>query len=396
MIISILIFIITIYIIYKYYYNNKFNIKTLSIDDKEDETMLKCDINHIYQNGNCKNRPGNDCLTSSDCSNNHVCFMNTCTLKPSDWNECLKTSCTDGLICIDNHLMLLKKKKFVMLSNWWKFNNCIDICDGPFESSVYILTNDSIYLSFIEESSNIHRLCSSKFENNMFIRIFIFKNGLHVLDKNGYIYRGNSNKQIINNINSEWEWEKIDFIYGRDISEEIIIDITSCNDGSIIFTLSDNKRLRYDSNGLICTNNTLSIDNSSKWTEELFFSSSDPTILTWTSKQSISNLPSIIKYGKDSNSYIIIENNILYFYSIDVSSSCNKLLFSIPRIKDAVIDPNNKYTVIIITKSNIIKKISFNISDNNLNEIIIPGSGNYLKSTSDNIWLLTDTKCFRV
>ena len=363
-----------------------------------------CKDDYILTDGVCKKKRGDDCIGTSECQKDHICFLGTCTQKPLNWDECFSTACNEGLICIDHHIMILMSdyNKFILLPGWWIMKDCYDICDGPWQSSVYLLKEDGLYLIFLvppardlsltESNNKFILICPPYIEHlsnkSQISRIVIYKDAIHALAKNGYIYRGLSNKEMrkaIENRPIEWEWDRIEFINGRDISDEIISDIVVSQPGSeaqtFALTLDDHRCLTYSNNF---------------WTEESFSPDNLRTKLPRspsprTYDESII-MPPQLKYGTTRKQYITFEYDQAYYYNLEIDT---KPLLLIEKVKDAIIDPSNSNCIIVIHTNGVIKKY---INDNSeqITTHILKGQGEALKIASNFVWLITGTKCFHV
>jgi len=330
-----------------------------------------CKDGLISDNGICKLKPGSSCIMTSDCTHDYACFFGTCTQKPKTWDECYITTCNDGLVCIDHHLMQLVNNKFIMLSGWWLLRGCLDICDSPISNTVYILKEDGLFTVSIDSSSSIRQLTALHINSSYIIRIFLFREALHALAKDGKIYRGLTNRELLRFAN--WEWSPIEFIYGRDISDEFIIDIITSSDGILSLYCLDSRRLTY---------------NGNVWYEDIILPFKISPSSSSSSRDHFYKPSSRIIYGSSRHNYINLSRDLLSLYHN------NNQLFTIDKVKDCVFDPSNDLSIIIITNNDIIKRLSF--IDDSLSEEVINGSGKYLRVAHKCIWLLTSHTCVRV
>ena len=374
-----------------------------------------CKDDYILNDGVCKKKRGDDCIGSSECQKDNICFLGTCTPKPLEWDECFQTACNEGLICIDHHIMLLMSEynKFILLPGWWIMKDCYDICDGPLSSSVYLLKEDGLYLVLLTPVNNFERFIqislpyidqsttnsssstqsissttSSKTKAQI-SRIVIYKDAIHALAKNGYIYRGLTNKEMRKSIENrpiEWEWDRVEFINGRDISDETISDIVVSQPGgqeaqTITLTLADDRSLTYSNN--------FWIEESSYYSNFRAKSPRSPSPRTYD--ESII-MPSQLKYGSSRKQYITFEQDQAYLYNLDIDT---KPLLLIEKVKDAIIDPSNSNCIIAIHTNGVIKKY---IADNSEKIVthVLKGQGEALKIAANLVWLITGTKCFHV
>lgn len=429
--------------------------------EKNTKLMLKCDDGTISESGICKKRSGDECITSAECPDQNFCFNNICTRKPVTWDECFKTTCNEGVICLDRHIMKLVNNKFIMLSGWWSIGGCIDICDSSIQSYVYVLTDDGLYHLSIENINpnkirdekpfslpyiNLNGLVEfvdKKIDDNTkndilsknprIIRIFIFRGAIHCLAENGKIYRGFSlreAREILKHQVLKWDWEQIQFLSGRDISEESIIDVAVYHDELITLTLSDYDKI-YNKAGdehsyqfktptrrLTCKTSQNNGVYNSKWNEEIILSKnyqskqSDSHIISlpWTSDPNLTR-NDVIKYGPNHQVSLHIKNRtaILKHHNGDI-------LYYIDRVHDAVIDPQNLSSLIVISSSGIKRyrlvktlpdgtysdyRITLDQIEQDINEFsvineLIEGNGDTLLTTDNYVWLITKRQCIRI
>lgn len=392
-----------------------------------------CEFSILSNNEMCKRKIGDDCITSAECSTNNFCFIGSCTSKPVTWDECFHTTCNDGMICIDRHYLFLVHSKFIMLPGWWVLKDCIDICDSPFSNCVYVLRDSGLYLCSIPLFNPIttsnkpsvsispnHTLLkyiapvTLSGETSDFIRIFIYRNTIHALSKDGIIYRGLSNRQVIRDVkesnyqsqsdigsfdksdeslnsssvtsfeysdtHSEWEWEKVDFINGRDISHYHISDFTIAVDGTMALTLFDGGRL---------------IHNGKSWIEQYYNPNFKPPVYSTKTSYSTSHDLKInpnpqIKYGSHEHHFLTLHNGLAKLYL-----DSDQPLYTIDKVLDAIIHPFEPSTLIVIKSNGSIKRCRS--TENSIVEDYIQSTqhpNQYLRSTSHGIWLLTSQHCF--
>lgn len=318
----------------------------------------------IINNPSPETSESSTCICTDDCPKDHLCFNGTCTPRPSSWNECLQTICSDSLICIDHHIMMLKDDKFIMLPHWWILKDCVDITDGPYPDSVYILTKDELFCSSILQPSNITRLTSSYIIPDDYTlkihKLFMYNYVIHGLGSNHKIYRGLTNYEM-NKYNSiPWEWERVTYMCGRDISDDNIDDITT-GPNQIIILHVNKHRLMY---------------NKGIWSD----------IIT-------DQIQTIIKYGSDPCLYLEIYDYRLYLYKTNPigSSHDSNIILKLHNILDAVITPDQY--LIFINNYGIVRKMSINDIST---QSIIHGTSTKLCMASNRVWSITSYQCYRI
>lgn len=393
----------------------------------------------ISENGVCKRQSGSDCLISSECSSNHACVNYNCTLKPQTWEECFETMCNEHTICVNQHIFKLGKNKFVMLEGWWVTKNSLDLVDSPIPNMFYLLNYNGLHL--ISQPIINEQLCDKTVRNeetnyNQLIKLadfnieddvtpihlFTFRNALHVLCNNGKIYRGITNREVIriydifkdkvtklskrsnnryfadrkSNIGWPyvWEWEVINFVYGRDISNLQILDVTTSSDDAICITTTDSQLLY----------------NHNKWNDETYF------LVPQNKNRTLIKI-SPIRYGVNKNCYIQVEPySISYFEKIDGDEDFNyhKVFTVNAKLNafiDAVINPNEPYSIITLNEHGSCHKYNYDtvtsIIDTNIldegrgiteekrvvNDTVLYGVGFSLRATKNDVWLISNNTC---
>ena len=334
---------------------------------EEPKEIISCSEQSIYEHGICLGSNGANCLNSSDCSSNNICLFGTCLTKPSNRNECLSTACGDHLICLDRHLMLLVGNHFIMPPNWWIVKDAITITDGPIKDSIYILTDNLIYLSFANYS--LMPIAPSNISSIKIVTIFSFHHILHALGSDYRIYSGLSDHEMsrkltmmVNNqpLPIDWDWQPISYLAGRDLSSNSIIDIAVANNGYLVL-ISNDYKLIYD---------------GQKWQEE------------------IGIFREKIKFGINQNNYLAIDNlQLRYVYLSFDGVKYTKQEIVLPNIIDGTITPDGQ--LIVISRNGLIKYLT--IDENEIkDDLLLKGTGHRLLTASNRVWLISDTKCLSV
>lgn len=319
-------------------------------------TPTPCSNTTIYENGFCRGVTGSECLMSSDCRNKDICFYGTCLSQPITSDECFSTSCSDHLVCLDSHIMLLMDYRFIIPDGWWILREGVDLTSGPYEGSLYVVTQTHLYISFSDYSLKV--ISSNLIRKNVVIMsLFLYRGILHALGSDYQIYRGLSNVEVRRKLQTlqeiKWEWEKITYLSGRDLSPEKIYRISLAPDNYLVLFL-EGEKLTFDGN---------------KW------------------EQSIGVFDYELKFGTSSLEYLILEGSRLdYYYD-------NHLVVTLPNIRDGVITP--EHNLIVITLQGTIK--IFLIEEGNIKgERVLYGEGHHLRLVNGKIWLLSLTKCLQV
>lgn len=316
-----------------------------------------------------KRAPGDRCLTTAECPDSYFCFNGLVTRKPLTWDETIKTNCNEGMICLDHHLLRLTESgRFGIVAGWWALKDCRDICDSEVEGFVYVLTDEGIL--WVPTSSIADRplkISSAMIGDSSILRIFIYRNYLTGLTQAGKLYRAFNLKR--GHTVARWQWEEIEFLAGRDLSSEIITDISVSNDGLLSLTLKDNRRLVY----------------LSKWLEDPLGASVRVT------------------YSKYRTTSLHLRNEraSLYLYE-------ETLLFTVDRVLDACIDPEISSCLIVLKESGPKRYRLVNhgrdfypedvssLSSFSVIEEPLIGEGKMLLTTSNDVWLVSNTTCIRM
>lgn len=323
---------------------------------EEVKDPVPCSNTTVYENGFCRGMTGAECLISSDCRNKNICFYGTCLSQPLNQDECFSTSCSDHLICLDSHFMLLMDYRFIIPDGWWVLREGIDLTTGPYEGSLYVITRVHLYISFSDYSLKI--ISSNLIRNNVTITsIFSYRGILHALGSDYQIYRGLSDGEVRRQLQTlqeiKWEWEKITYLAGRDLSQEKIYRVVLSPDNYLVLFLEDGK-LTFD---------------GYKW------------------EQSIGIFDYSLKFGTSFREYLILEDaHLKYYYD-------NHLVITLPGIRDGVITP--EHNLIIITTQGTIKLMV--LEDGMIkDQRVLYGEGHRLMLVEGKIWLLSLNKCLQV
>jgi hypothetical protein len=194
-----------------------------------------CKKGLVCDSGICKMEPNTICVTSSTCPSNYICYTGRCLEKPSSTDEIKKTNYQDDQICLNRHFLKLDNTKFNMMSGWWNINQGISLCESDVSGVIYVVTENELYRVSIDskvDSSVIH-------QNLQISKMFRFVNKIHVLTNDGRIY------QLVSETHrSQWEYRRINEIYGKDLSNTTVDDAFPCKDGSLALRI-DGKIYMY-------------------------------------------------------------------------------------------------------------------------------------------------------
>jgi hypothetical protein len=209
------------------------------LDDEEKSGLFDqcpCATGLVCDNGICKLPSYNSCIMSSQCPEDNICFNGTCVPRPSGWEESISTTCTDSMVCVSGHIMKLQGEKFIIMPNWWILDNIYDIVSSPRPGYIIVANKQGIWHIPSDDSSEFsksknHRLCDAYIYHPI-KKLFYYKNYLHCLS-GGKIYKGPSSQDLIRYNMTEWGWEPIIYLHGRDMSHEVIDHVYESVDGTI-------------------------------------------------------------------------------------------------------------------------------------------------------------------
>ena len=225
-------------------------------------------------------------------------------------------------------------------------------------------------------------------EDRMFIRIVLMKDTLYALSRDGKLYRGLTGRELVKLLDNriiEWDWDHVDYIHGRDISNEIIEDIIVVKGSNLTLTLINNRQLTY---------------NGEKWYDEFTRSKEQRKILGSIiinphNYEEILLKPSTLKYGINGTQTLRIYNERAELYDRN-----NQVCLIIDKVKDAIIDPRSPKTLIVIHTHGPIKQYQFKGLNTNNQPIVeqqfLRGEGKALRVANEMIWVITDTKDIRI
>lgn len=279
------------------------------------------------------------CIINEDCKEG-ICFNGYCIEKPKDIVECINTSCNDNVICVDGNLMIYDNinKSFYLLQNWWVVNKCYCICEGIIENTMFILSKNGIYINKIEKTYDLKysiKIGENKIDEKTITSIFTHKNILYCVCNNK-IYYGLSQRELLSN--QPIKWELLEYLCGRDITNEHIINVT------IGENLIDIETPEYH------------LRHTDKW-------------------HVIEDIGKFIYI--DGNRYSIIRDNQLYLYNDDGIKIYNKIV-------EAAYDKEND-EIIVITLYKSIKILS--------TFELLRGKGEKLFSLYGKVWLISNNDC---
>lgn len=109
--------------------NYQVNNRLRNTEKRDDLYQLcPCSKDYICDHGICKKKTGDNCLVTSECHSDAICYNSVCTLKPSEWETPIDGICKDGLEVLDNNLMLLRGFKFILVRGFSDLKGVVGMC----------------------------------------------------------------------------------------------------------------------------------------------------------------------------------------------------------------------------------------------------------------------------
>jgi len=360
-----------------------------------------CKKGLICDSGICKMEPNTVCVTSSTCPSNYICYTGRCLEKPSSMDEIKKTNYQDDQICLNRHFLKLDNTKFNMVSGWWNINQGISLCESDVSGVIYVVTENELYrvsINSMVDSSVIN-------QNLQISKMFRFVNKIHVLTNDGRIY------QLVSETHrTQWEYRRINEIYGKDLSNTTVDDAFPCKDGSLalridgkIYMYSTRRRdrkwkMKKGATKVIYDEISLSraIMYPNKIVVKLAPYSEHRQVSLWNSKTGTTELND---YNKPLSAHDDLKTSSLRKLregKMGKSRSNNKSLSVIPgKFKDMIFSENGQGILVISLSDSTVTEYVKTWS-NRLQEKILNGTGDRLFKCFRDIWLLTGASCSNI
>lgn len=264
---------------------------------------------------------------------NTICLWGYANPLPYNREEIAGAAYNGGSIIVNEHPLLLDMNNGNSLSmrrEWWQLSNIISIVSGYNEGEYLILNNRGLWYSTNDRLLHL--------TDEVFDMLFKYKDtpyglidgqirkGLSKIEherNNGVIYDGRS---------PYWSWEPIRTLASSDLTDMYIVDVSVADNGEVLLVddsyrthlINSHHRMYLDLESEEYISNTRTIDiGSRKWYH----------LPIWK-----------IKLGQSSRHFLI-------FYSHDVALIENDIiLYTVSNIKDAIIHPKDKYSIIVVDK----------------------------------------------
>ncbi len=351
-----------------------------------------CNPGLICDQDICKVPSGGECVTSSACTSDHLCFLSRCVSKPSTWEEKVQTSYTKGMICVDHHLLTLDQERFNILPGFWVMKGVTSVCDSNINGFVYVVCEDGIYRSSVDNIISGTTKINQSLAVKKLFRHQDLRNqtsveysdhrpdgsrdqdpnsslDLYALAVDGGIYHLNNESFDVT-----WEWTRLYNFHSRELTHALIDDVYTSPDGKISFLLG-----------------TFTVTYSpltNKWEREI-------------------DNPRKISYGELSSTRLVIhQDRIDFIFSIQESGD-NEIVFTLRGgFQDGELNQNEdgflvinhqgdiyEYRPIIWSLASDNRGSSSDCSLNNYQERSIEGSGDLFFRSKGHVWLVTGTNC---
>lgn len=346
-----------------------------------------CKKGLVCDNGICKMEPNSICVTSSSCPTNYICYTGRCLEKPSSKDEIKKTHYSEDQICLNRHFLRLDGTKFNMSSGWWNINQGISLCESDVSGVIYVVTENDLYRVSInsnEDTSIIH-------QNLQISKMFRFVNKIHVLTNDGRIY------QLVSETHrSQWEYRRINEIYGKDLSNTTVDDAYPCKDGSLslridgkIYMYSTRRRDRkwkLKKGAIKVVYDETSVSRAIMYPQKIVVKLAPPTDET-------------NEYNKPLSSHDDLKTTALRRLrdgklGKHKRESSNVSVIS-GKYKDLVFTPNGQGIMVISASDSTVTEYVKGWSGR-LQEKVITGTGDRLFKCFRDIWLLTGASCSNI
>lgn len=319
------------------------------------------------------------CLLASDCQG--ICHWGHCLPLPKTEEETMAAKYTGGgAVTLTNHLFKIDNKGSRMPKGGWILSDSVQIIDGFQNNSYFILTESGIYY----QDASIIKICGPKIDDHEIERIFIMKSAIYALC-NFRIYRGFSLSQFRHQLrypdSREWEWEKVDFLAGKDIADLRFYDSDTALNGDVYLAEKNGTYYCYHNNywttGDIATYK-FTLSNGSYSLED-------------------DEIPSRIRLGAH------YEHRLAFYGSRIELINNNRVIYEINDVWDAVIDPVSGSSVYVMTTDGQLRHYQFvdkdgmdysfdahnNIDRYSLEWQPLEGRGKRLIRTKHGVWLIT-------
>lgn len=350
---------------------------------------------------------------NGQCKQDEVEIFSTCSKLPKTDEEKFGAEANEGTVCTYRHLFKLRNNGMEIRKELWALDECLGVCTIKDTSKVndfnlYILTDEYIFCdckkisktsilieiqlksNFINEEKKITKR-KSKSELNRIIEIFDFNSTLHCLTDKGKIFI------FVNN-----EWNLVEFFRGRDISNEEILRVVTCEVetdkyGIISFATKNEIQTYFDDDWNEIKNVKLEIERN------LFYEMSKYLILR-------NNCHFV--YSKNRTTILVIEKGKASLYFCPITLKEPILLKEVNNVIDACIDVNSPCVFYCIHSNKSIRKyslmkherelFSFDCFEMNfelnftVREEKINGEGIALFYDKKTIWIISGNTCFKI
>lgn len=308
-------------------------------------------------------------------------------IAPQTSDELFITSWNQGSLILNGQIFRLPQLDIP--AGWWRFSSVVDICDAP--DGGYFILSDALY--YVDEV--IQRIAPARVrislrdeeEGQEIQRVFFYAKALHVL-AGQQLYRGltrhDLNKYYREQRSNDperffqyWGWERVQYLRGRDISHLKIHDLSLAEDGALFLVDTEGHTLLNQAYIQAPAGLSALDRRNGCWLIDSVI------IRNYHTHYSVTKEPTRHRYGSSVREYLKFQGQKVSLIHHD------QVIFSLKRVKDAIIDPRSPFSVYILTLEGGLRRYSYydNLEKPRLDREFFEAEGERLFRTGDTVWL---------